>query len=431
VRALIYEREDRIGAGGFDVAGRPLLIRQLQALRDLGIEEVVVEVTEGPRAPERASWLLGDDPLVFKVTVLPSAAPLGVAELARRAGLDADTPFVALPADTLFHAQLDLGVVPARYELAPPRGTDLGEAEVAIESLARRATTSARALSGWGARVSSEGAAHQLGCAALSGSATGIMIHAAEVSPGVWASRGAHIAEDATVHAPVLLGVDALVLSHARVGPRVVIGDRAVIEREATVSDAVVAPNTLVGESTQLKHVRADARGTTQLVDGARHDVADPLVLGARGGDVALGSRLGAALLLVLLALPWLCVALARKLAGKPSASVLRLGVSSLRQGEIGVAWLDVVPCLLDVLTARRHLVGVNDRKALTVALTRPGSGSLRPGALDISRALAPGANVSTLLRMWRWYTLHKSAQLDRRLLALKATRKSPDNPAT
>jgi hypothetical protein len=197
------------------------------------------------------------------------------------------------------------------------------------------------------------------------------------------------------------------------------------------VADAVVAAFTLVGESTQLKHVRADARGTTQLADGTRHEISDPLVLAPRGGTVTLGARLGAALLLVLLALPWLCVALLRRLGGKPSSSVLVVGVSALRQGEIGVSWLDVVPCLLDVLAARRDLVGVNDRKALQVALSRPAAhNALRVGALDISRALAPGANVSTLLRMWRWYTVHKSARLDRRLLALRGSRKSSMNTA-
>jgi hypothetical protein len=431
VRALIHEREDRIGAGAFDIAGRPLVVRQLQVLRELGIEEVVVEVCEGPRAPERAAWLLGSDPLVSKVTVVPSGSPLGVAELARRAGLEPQVPFVSLAADTLFHAPIDLARVPARYDLTPPRGTDLTEAEVSVESLTRRATSSPEALGGWGARVTSEGAAHQLGCAALAGSATGVMIHAAEVSPGVWAARGAHIAEDATVHAPVLLGVDAVVLSRASVGPRVVIGDRAVIEREATVADAIVEPDTLVGESTQLKHVCADARGTTQLSDGRRHDVTDPLVLASRGGTATLGARLAALALLVVLALPWLCVALVRRLSGKPSASVMVVGVNTLRQGEIGVGWLDVAPCLMDVLAARRDLVGVNDRKALQIALSRPSHGALRAGALDISRSLAPGANVSTLLRMWRWYTVHKDGRLDRRLLAPKAARKNAVNPAT
>lgn len=429
MRAIIYERDGHVGVGAYDIAGRPLLIRQLQVLRDLGIEDVVVEVSEGPHASLRASLLLSDDPLVFRVTVVPSAAPLGVAELARRAGLAREEPFVALPADTLFSSKLELNAVPARYELLAPRGTHLPDAELVIESLAERASGVIASLEGWGARVTSESAAHQLGCAALSGVVSGILIHAAEIKPGVWAARGAKIADDAEVHAPLLLGVDAIVLGRARVGPRAIIGDRAVIERDATVADASVAADTIVGESTQLKHVRADARGMSSFSDGSREEVYDPLVLSARSPNgTALSSRLFALWLLVALALPWLCLVALRRLKGQRSVITHRLASGTLRRGVTGVGVLDVVPCLVDVVAGKRDLVGINDPRALEVELSRGHESPLRAGAIDISQRLAPGAQTSTLLRMWRWYAAHKNARLDLALCAARPVQKPREN---
>ena len=43
VRALVYELSGAVGVGAVDVAGRPLLVRQLQSLRDLGVQDEVVE----------------------------------------------------------------------------------------------------------------------------------------------------------------------------------------------------------------------------------------------------------------------------------------------------------------------------------------------------------------------------------------------------
>jgi hypothetical protein len=426
MRALLFEKDDRIGVGGFDVAGRCLLVRQLQVLRDLGIEDVVVEVCEGPRALERATFLLGDDPLVSRVTLVPSGAPLGVAELARRGGLRDDEPYLALPGDTLFRATLDLERVPARYELAHPPGTDLPDAELTVETLVERASVSPQTLEGWGVRVPTESAAHQLGCAALSGNAHGIMIHATELRPGVWCARGARLADDAVVHAPVLLGVDTLVMNRAQLGPRVVLGDRVVVERNAMLSDAAVAEGTLIGESTQFKRVRADARGTTGLDDGVRTEIGDPLVLSPRNERSApLAPRAFACLLLLMLGLPWAIAVLARKIAGKQSVAHVHTSSGTLRVGVTDSAWLDVVPCLVDVVTGLRDLVGINDRRAVEIALSRGASPSLRAGAIDISRELAPLGSASTLLRMWRWYAAHKSARLDLALWLRTSSKKT------
>jgi NDP-sugar pyrophosphorylase family protein len=418
MHALIYERQDHVGVGALDIAGRPLLQRQLQSLRDLGIEDVVVEVCEGPQVGERAALLLSSDPLTSRVIVIPSAAPLGIGELARRAGLAASTMFVAVAADTLFHAEIDASrAVCARYELSTPPSLEPARAELTIESLAQRAPTQSQTLAGWGARVHDAGSAHQLGCAVLSGDASGIMVHGAELKPGVWAARGARIADDALVLPPALIGADAVIFGRARVGPRAIIGDGAVIERDALVSDAIITPHTIVGESANLKNVRADAYGTTAFADGARSDVNDSLVLAPRTARSSSAlARTAALLCIVTLCVPWLLIALLRRITGKSSIKELRTPAGALHMGAIGLRWLDVVPSFYDVIIGKRDLIGINDARALEIAFTRSAHWTLRAGALDISQKLAPGASPSTLLRMWRWYSLHKSARLDRSL---------------
>ena len=133
--ALIHEVEGHVGVGALDVAGRPLLVRQLQYLRDLGIEDVFVELAEGPDALERALLLLGSDPLTARVQVIPSASPLGVRELARRAGCAENELFLSLPASLALHAKLDLQVqTPTHYRLQAPPGTHASGVSIALLS---------------------------------------------------------------------------------------------------------------------------------------------------------------------------------------------------------------------------------------------------------------------------------------------------------
>ena len=115
----------------------------------------------------------------------------------------------------LFCAELDLKRMCVRFELTPPRSTDLPHAEVTLESLTQRAPSQSESARGWGTRITNELSAHELGCAALIGNASGIMIHASEIKPGIWTARGARIAEDAVVHAPLLLGKEAASMAGA------------------------------------------------------------------------------------------------------------------------------------------------------------------------------------------------------------------------
>ncbi|MEY4514963.1 MAG: hypothetical protein RLZZ450_7085, partial [Pseudomonadota bacterium] len=278
MRALIYELAGAIGAGALDVAGRPLIIRQLQWLRDRGIEDVVVEIASGAQAVERGALLLGTDPLTLRCLVIPTRCAIGPLGLAERAGLDDDELFLSLPANMVVHADLVLPEQATAYSFGPPAfAVQASPAIVAVRSRVHEAERSTEHAAGWALRVADPAAAHTLSCAILSGQATGFIVHAAEVRTGIWLARGARVAEDATLLPPTLIGAYARVFAKARVGPNVIVGDAAVIEREAVLSEVTVAPGTLVGEASRVRQARIDPRGITSLADHARTELDDPL----------------------------------------------------------------------------------------------------------------------------------------------------------
>ncbi|MDB4987819.1 MAG: Mannose-phosphate guanylyltransferase [Myxococcaceae bacterium] len=416
MRALIFEQAGAIGVGAFDLAGRPLLVRQLQWLRDQGIEDVVVEVAIGSAAAERGALLLGTDPLTARCVVIPTRCAIGVQALAARVGLADDELFLALPADILVQAPLELPSEPALFGLPLPSSVAQPPVQLAFQTRVRAPLELTELHEGWAVRIGDLALAHATSCAVLTGSARGILVHAAEIKPGVWLARGARVSEDATLLGPVLIGPDARVLGSARVGPNVLVGRQSVIERDAVLSDAVVARGTLVGEGMRVRQAQVDARGITSFADLTRTAVDDPLQLAsaAQRGPL-LTSRLVALLLGLLLLLPWTLGFSLTALSSRRIVRKVSWRGRDLHVGTIGLALLDLVPALYDVVLGRRDLVGVASVRALELEGGR-GDGPVRGGALDVSSALAPSASTSTLLWMWRWYLENKTAKLDRKL---------------
>jgi hypothetical protein len=424
MRALIYALDGAPAVGALDLAGRPVLVRQLQWLRDLGIEDVVVEVAMSPAAARLGGLLLSVDPLVARCVTLPTAAPIGVDELADRAGLDDDALFVALPADLLGHARFELPTRTARYRLAPPVFAP-HERGVELVFRTRHSSPSGEptSLPGWGLSVREPSLAHALGCAALLGQAEGLVVHGAEVKPGIWYARGARVAEDATIVPPALIGVGARVFARARLGPNVLVGDGAVIERDAVLSEVSVAPDTLVGEGARIRQAHVDPRGMTSLADGVRAEVDDPLLLAhVHGPSVATGPRAIALIAALLLLGPWLIASLFAALIGRAPVRTLRWEGARLHVGTLGIGLLDLVPALFDVLRGTRDLIGIAPTLAAEARETPPFP-EARAGAIDVTAALAPQASRPTLRAMWRWYLRNKRPPLDRALLAAKLRR--------
>ena len=300
-------------------------------------------------------------------------------------------------------AELDLAgpaeppgaATPARatsYALGPPAfAVQESPAIVAVRSRLHEAESTTEHSDGWALRVGDPAAAHTLSCAILSGQASGFVVHAAEVRTGIWLARGARVAEDATLVPPTLIGPDARVFGKARIGPNVVIGEAAVIEREAVLSEVTVAPGTLVGEASRVRQAQVDPRGITSLADHARTELHDPLQLTSvvePGAALRLARRLHWCLGALLVA-PWMIgflVAVARQ-----RSVVRRLPWRGqvLHVGSLGVGVLDLLPALVDVVLGGRDLLGVALPSALEVEGDRA-EGPARVGALDLSSALAP-----------------------------------------
>jgi hypothetical protein len=421
VRALIHELPGAIGAGALDIAGRTLLVRQLQWLRELGIEDVVVEVTIGSAAARRAASLLSDDPLTLRVVVIPSRSALGSAALAQRAGLPADELFLSLPADLLVHGALALPEQPLRVRFpAPSFAPQAPTRALELRSVAREIDDTHEELrpeQGWAIALSDHGTAHTLSCAVLAGQVPDVLVHAAELRPGVWLARGARVAEDAVLTAPVLIGNEARVFARAQLGPAVIVGDGSVIERDAVLSEVAVSADTLVGEAARIRNAQIDARGITSFADQARTEIDDPLQLtNARDRSAPLSVRLLALALLGFLGPLYLLGFSFTALRGRRVVRQLPWRGQTLHVGAIGVRLLDLVPALFDVVLGRRDLLGIADPRALEVEGVRS-EGPGRAGALDVSLALSPAASLSTRLWMWRWYLLNKRPSLDRKLL--------------
>lgn len=412
MKALVFATEDAPGAGALDLAGRPLLVRQLQWLRDLGIEEVAIEIVDGPHADACAALVLGSDPLTARCTVIPTARAIGAAALAERAGLAPDELFLALPGPVVAQATLTLPDACCSVELeAPPFALDERRIVLAFRTLSEVASES-EPHPGWAVYVPDATSAHTLSCAAVAGQAEGLLIHGAEVRPGIWYARGARVAEDATLVPPVVIGPEARVFARARLGPNVIVGRRAVVEREAVLSEVSVAPATLVGEGARVRQAHVDASGFTSFADGVRTEVRDPLLVTSTAlGNTSLAARGLAVLWLLIWMLPWCAAAALTLLFGRRPVRGQCWREQRLLEGTTGLGWVDVAPRLLDVALGRRDLVGVPPP---VLDLHPDGPAGMRPGALNVSAALGSGHVLPSMLA---WYRLNKSPGVDTALL--------------
>jgi hypothetical protein len=428
--AIIYEESPLIGVGWTDIAGRPLLVRQLQWLRDCGIEDVVVEVCTGPHAHARGRFLLSDEPLISRAVTLPTNGPQGASELARRAGIAPELLRIEIPASalcagspaTLLNAhspsrvRFTSDVVSHARPVIVGVTTDLARADLPTSPIEDAGADA------WGAHIESAELAQTFGCAALSGGVSGLMIHASESAQKrhVWLARGAHVETGAKIEPPVYLGANALVVAGAHVGPCAVIGDGTVVERGAVVSNGCVAANTIVGEGVRIRHAYADQLGLVEFSDEKRISIVDDWVLSCRHSPATtLGSRATAAAMLLTLLVPWLIGGLYAIVRGISCwRTIERRDGRRWHVGTLGWRVVDAFPALCDVLLGTRDLVGVATPDVLDIAARRRDLLiELRAGALDISKSLSPEGRRDTLMRMWRWYSRHKCPVLDRALL--------------
>jgi len=451
--AVIHRVAGDLGRGALPVAGKPLAVRQLQLLRAAGARKIALEYSTSLREDEVAAWLV-DQALSTFVELVPSSEPLGPEEVARRAAFPSDEAIVSVGADVLFdcdlsaHLETIMPGAPVRlHGLAPSACEALPGADVRLAAnLADLALVpSTRAISpGWAVALESHAAALALGLAALDGRlptgeglAWSIQIHAFEREPGVWIGRGANVSSDAVLTRPVLIGPDAVIKAGARIGPNAIIERSAVIERDAEVIDAVILPETVVGEGLHIEGIAASAVGLIDLDTGDCFEIDDEAMLSPREKPFVVGVSARMVALFLLLALLPIAALLslaetargrdivrrARRRVGKGAANLLEPST----QSRLLAFWLRLV----DVPFGRRALVGVTlDSEQLsdpsTRALAMDASRAV-PGAFAIDDSLAPFDHSSeSRLRGMAWYAVAKSARADLDLV-VRSLRSAPE----
>jgi hypothetical protein len=286
--AVIHRNTPPRGAGALALAGPPVVIRQLQWLHNLGIERIAIEL--GRDAPgEQARRLVTDQKVLSRgVVFVSTAAPLSPRALGQEAGFPAAARWLALPESVLGNADLSrlfrrvTSPGPLVGRIDPPKmGGPFPPAEVHLTSPIEGPTT-VESLPGWGTVIDSPGTALQLACEALLGRLP-LLIHAGEISPGVWVARGGRIDEGAKLTPPVLIGAGARVCGGASVGPGALIGARALIEPGACIEQALVENDTIVGEGLLVREHLATPQGLIPLKAGSGLiPLRDPLLIARR-----------------------------------------------------------------------------------------------------------------------------------------------------
>lgn len=374
MNAVIYQVEERPWAAMLPVAGQPLVVRQIEWLIAAGFKQIAIEVS-GPSGDSIERQLLREGAMGGKTRIVRSPRMQGARLAARKAGFGGEAPVLAVPGDFLadgdFGALLREATGEVSIELdAPLDGLRSG----ALRVIGPRGARSRVQAPGWGVHLRSPEDALLLSSAALSGQlpARGgdhlwpILVHGAETSPGVWVARGARVDERARLIAPVFIGGDAIICMNAEVGPGALIGERAVVERGARISEAVVARETVVGEGVRIERALAAAGGLYDLAWRRPVRLSDPLLLGIRvqpPSSIGQGSRAVALVVSLLLAAPALLAHFLLRWRGRASFRAGRAvccGAGPVTLDGLGEsAIVDLLCRLIDVARGERPLADV------------------------------------------------------------------------
>lgn len=265
--ALIHLVPDAHHAPLFDVAGKPLVLRQIQWLRAAGCERIVIELPPGPLETEVAR-ALDAEPLGSGIIRLP-ASSLAPRLLAIEPDLGLSSRVLLLPANVLGDGDVvrallktSSDTIEVFFDPPSPKLTRLGGACAMlvgpIESALRRVRGP-----GWGALLRNEDDAFMLSLAILDGavsahnsSAWAVQVHASRVSSGVWVARGAEVHDTAHLVRPVFIGAGAVVSRDAVVGPGVLVGQEATVGSCSRLLSAAVSPGAAVPAATDVSGAR-------------------------------------------------------------------------------------------------------------------------------------------------------------------------------
>lgn len=292
---------DRTCAALLPVVGKPLVVHALESIARVNPERVFVVVsphadaveaelgdgrrwgleleyvlTRGSESPdeilERLRPRLEGDFLVVRGDVLLS--PCLPAFLDRAAGLPG-----ASVAGTVDGAPTGLRLVRAEATgplLLPyePESTETWREDAPTVELADEARFS---------RIESLAAFHRANLEAASGDFGSLILPGREVKPGIMVGRQSRLSLEAVKGGPVFIGSRCDVKAGAEISGDVVLADDVVVDRNATLSSAVILPHTYVGEMVDVSNAIVWSNDLVHVDSGAVAHVTDEFLLADLG----------------------------------------------------------------------------------------------------------------------------------------------------
>ncbi len=278
MRTIIYHEDRRVDqvSGLIPIAGRPMLLRQLDWCRSAGSRDIAIEICRGDCA-EQVHSMLTDDAFGRDAHYIFSEVPLGPVELAAQVGFE--LPVLALSSRVLGDGDLAEIYKKARLiggslslPAPPPLSGRLLDGHIHVieqptDTIPARHPHQVSGL-GWGVYIVDHEDALTLAHAVLLNELPmsdeqhrwPIAVPGCQWKPGVWVGRGATIHRAAVCRPPVFVGPGAVIGHGAEVGPDVQLGAGAAIAPGATVRRSFIAGDTVVRKGAHIDGAVADSR---------------------------------------------------------------------------------------------------------------------------------------------------------------------------
>ncbi len=100
-----------------------------------------------------------------------------------------------------------------------------------------------------------------------------------QLHPRVWVGPGVVIHPQARLTGPCWIGSRSQIGADSVIGPNAIIGTHSVIDRNASVSDSVVMPDTFIGSNLHLKHMIADGECLLDCTRDSRVQIVDRFMM--------------------------------------------------------------------------------------------------------------------------------------------------------
>lgn len=255
--AVIHRTSSHESPALLSIAGKPLLYRQLQWLRAIGCDKVIVEIPRGRVGEALRRRIELDDVIIPGTVWVESDTPLSMRNIAKQAGA-ANQAFLAIPDDVLGDGDLSAILVKgglassiALWESPFNRGLNRLVSVRVVSTI--QAKSCMMAGPGWAVRIRNEHDAWKLTLQLLDGTRKAgpntcwaVQIHGVEERPGVWIARGAKVHPLSVIEGPALIGPGVTIGRGAKLGPKVVVEENAFIGQDTLLRHTHVSSGTIV-----------------------------------------------------------------------------------------------------------------------------------------------------------------------------------------